>query len=193
MNITPEFASEVKSQGFDVVTLGHAYRINGVIDIWFNGRTMFNLKKNQYSNFNDRKRLVSTALYLADQIGQHSAYKKTAKGNMAYKEFKNLEKKPIAEYYHWDKDTESSAKHLYFIKSGVHVKIGRSLNPKKRLLSLRTGMPLKPQILLVVKNKGHMEMILHKCFSDWRIRGNGEWFMLSQQIQDFITYIKSNR
>lgn len=190
MGITPEFANEIKLKGFDVVTLGHAYRINGVIDVWFNGRTLFNKKKNEYLKFDSREKLVSTAIYLADQLGKHEAFSKTKKGGMTYQEFKHKESNPIAEYYHWDKDTQLSEKHLYFIKSGVHVKIGVSLNPKKRLLELRTGTPEQPKILLVVKNKGHMEKILHKCFSQWRVRSNGEWFMLSQQIQDFIVYVR---
>jgi hypothetical protein len=191
MKITPDFANEIKSQGLDVITLGHAYRLNGVIDVWFNGRTLFNKKKNEYLNFDNREKLVSTAIYLAHQIGKHDAFSKTKKGNITYQEFKHKESKPIAEYYHWNNDKNQSDKHLYFIKSGVHVKIGISSNPKKRLLELRTGTPEQPKILLIVKNKGHMEKVLHKCFSQWRIRKNGEWFMLSKQIKDFITFIKT--
>lgn len=190
MGITPEFANEIKSQGFDVIPLGHAYRINGVIDVWFNGRTLFNKKKNEYLNFDNREKLVSTALYLADQLGKHEAFSKTKKGGMTYQTFKHKETKSTAEYYHWENDKKTSEKHLYFIKSGVHVKIGMSSNPEKRLLELRTGTPEQPKIILIVNNKGHMEKILHKCFSKWRVRGNGEWFMFSQQIQDFISFLR---
>tara|TARA_B100001094_G_C18024945_1_gene717072 strand:- start:500 stop:787 length:288 start_codon:yes stop_codon:yes gene_type:complete len=66
--------------------------------------------------------------------------------------------------------------HLYFIqsdKTGM-IKIGRSLNPQKRLKQLQTGNPNNLKIIYVFKKQGHLETYLHQYLDKWRCKG--EWF-----------------
>lgn len=190
MGITPEFAREITERGFEVVTMGHAYRVNGVVDIWFNGRTLFDINKNDYKNYDNRERLVTEAIKIASSQPKKAPFKPVKSGRLSYQGFRHKEHKPVAEYYHWQNDKKTSEDHLYFMKCGEAVKIGRSLDPNKRILGLKTGNPEEIEILFVAQNKGHMESTLHRCFSDWKVRENSEWFSYSKQIQDFIEYIK---
>lgn len=67
---------------------------------------------------------------------------------------------------------------LYFIqsdKTGM-IKIGRSINPEKRLKQLQTGSSNKLRLIASFKDLGWMERQLHERLKEWRIRENGEWF-----------------
>lgn len=191
MAITPELISELKSKNFEVIIMKHAYRINGCVDIWFNGKKIYDKKKNEYTDVKNQTEGVYLAIKLAQSYGKVDAFKKTEKGRMTYKEFRNRKTSlvPIAEYSHWNNDNKVSEDHLYFILSGINVKIGRSNNPEERLKTLYTGIAEIPSLICVVKNKAHMEFILHKCFSEERIRKDAEWFIYSERIKKFITYI----
>ena len=65
---------------------------------------------------------------------------------------------------------------LYFIQSDLTgmIKIGRSKNPKKRLLQLQTGNPNKLRLVAFFKGMGWQEKILHERLSFYRLEG--EWF-----------------
>jgi hypothetical protein len=68
-------------------------------------------------------------------------------------------------------------KHLYIIGEGdgcAVVKIGKSLDPLKRLAELQTGYPRKLRLLYVEPEAGHLERWLHDCFAEYR--QEGEWF-----------------
>jgi hypothetical protein len=195
-SITPDLLLHLKSQNFDVVTMGHAYRVNGCVDIWFNGKTVFDKQANDYLNFETPQESIARAIQLATNYGKQQAFSlTTARKRMSYQEFKHRKEEinPVAEYYHWNNDKDFSEDCLYFIQSGINVKIGRSIDPKKRLKELSTGIAEKPKILLVVKNKGHMERKLHLYFSLWRIRKDAEWFQLSDQILKFINFLKLDK
>jgi hypothetical protein len=57
--------------------------------------------------------------------------------------------------------------------SGV-VKIGKSVDPQKRLSGLQTGNPRRLRVLHVEPEAGHLEEQLHERFAEIRI--GGEWF-----------------
>lgn len=67
---------------------------------------------------------------------------------------------------------------LYIIQMAVtgDVKIGRSKHPLKRLRQLQTGCPHKLKLILVAKDMGWYETILHRRVAFASIRSNGEWF-----------------
>ena len=79
--------------------------------------------------------------------------------------------------------------HLYFIKAGVNIKIGRSINVAQRLTQLKTGIAEEPQILHIEENKGCIENNLHKIFEDTRVRKDCEWFRESKHLNEFILYL----
>ena len=180
--------TELESKGIEVVKMGHAYRLNGVVDLWFNGRTLYNKKLNEYQNFNLTDNLIDKALSIVEMYPKENSFKTTKKGNISYQQFRHNKKIHKAAYYHWDRNDSKSDDHLYFIKSGPHVKIGRSKNPKERMKSFMTALAMKPKLLHVVKNKGCLETTLHKSFKEHRM--NGEWFNYHEDIQDFISYLK---
>lgn len=86
----------------------------------------------------------------------------------------------------------TSDDHLYFIKSGTYIKIGRSINVLQRLVQLSVGIPEEATILYVAKYKGCIESHLHSAFHNFRIRKDGEWFYESDEIKNFIIYLKNN-
>jgi hypothetical protein len=179
-----------ESRGYEVVTLGHAYRVNGVVDVWFNNRTVFSINKNNYTNYTAQSLQIQAAQNILDKATKKAAFKKRANGRETYQEFRNLKKTKGggAEYYHWSNNKEVSDDSLYFIEVDSKIKIGRSADPARRLKELSTGSPFQPKLILAIPNKGHMEKILHRCFSQSKIKG--EWFRQSAAIFQFIQFLK---
>lgn len=72
--------------------------------------------------------------------------------------------------------TRAAKTAVYFIQGvdGGPVKIGWAANPKKRLLDLQIGSPVKLRILGTIPGGRHHEAFLHKYFAEWHVRG--EWF-----------------
>lgn len=66
-------------------------------------------------------------------------------------------------------------------ESGL-LKIGKSINPRQRMLSLQTGAGSIPELLLVIE--GDSERKLHRRFD--RLRVFGEWFRDDGTISAFI-------
>jgi hypothetical protein len=66
--------------------------------------------------------------------------------------------------------------HLYFIQSDVtgHIKIGRSVDPQRRIRALQTGSPHKLKLVHYFEGLGWREPALHEELSRWRVEG--EWF-----------------
>ena len=66
--------------------------------------------------------------------------------------------------------------YLYIIQSDLTgmIKIGRSINPQKRLKQLQTGNPNKLKLIALFENQGWKEKILHERLSTFRLEG--EWF-----------------
>lgn len=78
-----------------------------------------------------------------------------------------------------------------------YIKIGVSVNPKKRLFELQTGCPFKLHIISsfdlrsISKSSFEIEKALHKILKPFSTYG--EWFEISAyQIPSFIKYIESS-
>lgn len=78
--------------------------------------------------------------------------------------------------------------HVYFVAAGKHVKIGFSTAPLERLKALQTSHPETLEILHAVPGTQLMERSFHKRFAKGRVRG--EWFLLSPEVRQFITWLK---
>lgn len=65
---------------------------------------------------------------------------------------------------------------LYFMQEKItgRIKIGRSVDPERRLKSLQTGNGNQIRIIAVFKGEGYRESYLHDELARWR--GKGEWF-----------------
>ena len=87
--------------------------------------------------------------------------------------------------YKWS--TEKPSLRVYFIQAGENgpIKIGRSTNPMKRLLSLQTGASEPLRLLATIPTVGpQLEAELHREFAHLRLYG--EWFSPETDLMDFI-------
>lgn len=73
---------------------------------------------------------------------------------------------------------------VYFIKAGDLVKIGHSVNIKKRLETLQVASPVTLTLIGTMEGNYHLEQKLHLQFARYRVRG--EWFELSEPIKEYI-------
>lgn len=81
---------------------------------------------------------------------------------------------------------------VYFIKDLItgNIKIGRAVNPIKRLKSLQTGNPNKLVIVTTQEGGEKLENELHRRFAASRIIG--EWFSPSKELEDYISALKQS-
>lgn len=77
--------------------------------------------------------------------------------------------------------TLSPKTYLMLDNNNGYIKIGRSINPKKRETTLQSE---KPDITLLKICHCNIETKLHKMFKDKRVRG--EWFSLSKEDISYI-------
>lgn len=186
--------TELKGKGIEVVELHHAFRLNGVIDLWKFEATVFELPTKEQKTFKDRNEAYKYAVKMLEVHEKRAAFKKTANGRIAYQEFKHTKVSNVfeAEYMHWKASCNKVGEdHLYFIANEVgEVKIGRSKNPQQRLKDLNTSSATGLKLLHVASNKGVMERQLHKCFED--IALTGEWFAYTERIDRFIEFVKTH-
>lgn len=71
--------------------------------------------------------------------------------------------------------------YIIYSKATNLVKIGKSINPEKRKMSLQTASGQELEILLITKIS---ENELHERF--YKLRMKGEWFKYDKPIKDFI-------
>ena len=80
--------------------------------------------------------------------------------------------------------------YIYFIATKDKIKIGYTKNSvEKRLKQLQTGNDENLVLLGYLRGESEEEKILHKQFSKYRIRHNGEWFFPADEL---IEYINNN-
>jgi hypothetical protein len=64
------------------------------------------------------------------------------------------------------------------------VKIGRASNIAKRMRALQSASPVTLKLLAVLSTNQNDELELHKRWA--HLRGQGEWFQLSDELLAFI-------
>lgn len=74
--------------------------------------------------------------------------------------------------------------YVYFLRVGVRVKIGTSINLKTRVSALRSGIAGKSALTHATLGDRALESQLHYRFKTDRIRG--EWFRFSDEIRAWI-------
>jgi hypothetical protein len=74
------------------------------------------------------------------------------------------------------KENNRSSSKTYLIYDGCLYKIGKSINPEKRLKSIRSQNP-KAEIVHIIESD--IELSLHKRFKNKRV--HHEWFDLSER------------
>ena len=78
---------------------------------------------------------------------------------------------------------------IYFLKSDKYVKIGYSKNPKKRISILKISIPFEMEVIGIIEGDLKKESQLHRMFSKLRVQG--EWFLLTEEIIDYIRSCKN--
>ncbi|TPK59010.1 MULTISPECIES: GIY-YIG nuclease family protein [unclassified Mesorhizobium] len=74
--------------------------------------------------------------------------------------------------------------HVYFLKAGNAVKIGRSTNLRGRIQSLQTGSAHEARIVKILRGGKRREKEFHKRFAEYRLRG--EWFDLRGSLAKYL-------
>lgn len=77
---------------------------------------------------------------------------------------------------------------VYFVQSidGGPVKIGRSIKPQERLLSLQTANPDPLCVVATMPGGATVERVMHVTFAADRIRAGGEWFNPSPALAALV-------
>lgn len=75
---------------------------------------------------------------------------------------------------------------IYFVRVQDFVKIGFTVDPQKRLLELQTASPFSLELLCQHEGNRNKEAELHRRFAKYRVRPDGEWFHLDQEVKNYI-------
>ncbi len=83
--------------------------------------------------------------------------------------------------------------YVYLIgcRSTNTLKIGLSVNPKKRLSTLQTSSPYRLSIIRTIPGGADVERLLHQEFQSLKM--SGEWFKWSNKIIDRFESLANNR
>lgn len=80
--------------------------------------------------------------------------------------------------------TRSDDDHLYFVKGGDFIKIGRTSDPKRRLGALQVSATEKLEYIKIFYYRGCYEFLIHDLFDYLRVRG--EWFKDHPDLRNYI-------
>ena len=72
---------------------------------------------------------------------------------------------------------------IYLISDGKFIKIGKSVNPNRRLKQLQTGSNEKLSLLAIYDRPDYMEKRLHHLLRGFKSRLKSEWFYFPDQKQ----------
>lgn len=181
-----------KIHDVEITEMQHAYRINGVIDLYKNGGTCYDIVLNVYERINEEDKRLLWCIEKLDTHEKRLPFKNKNKNGISYQEFKHEKRKELtnlyegqdAEDYHWKQNTDKMGEDdLYFLFHDSKVKIGRSKDVKKRMSELSTGLS-GTYTAYVWMGKGFIESTLHRCFEDFNT--NREWFKDNERIRRFI-------
>lgn len=101
-------------------------------------------------------------------------------------------------YYQWRYEVVMAHRkvrvggYIYFVGlgqgSGGLVKIGRSVNPIKRIRGLRTSAPYGLYVMGIfpVEDAAGSEALIHRMFEDDRVSPKNEWFRLTPYLRMYI-------
>jgi hypothetical protein len=80
--------------------------------------------------------------------------------------------------------------YVYFLLAGNFVKIDKTTgDPSARISTLQTGCPYPISLLAHILGGQTKEFELHRKFSKYRVRKNGEWFHHTGKLAEFISEI----
>lgn len=204
-----EYLDRLSKQGYSIYHMKHAYRINGIVDLYKHGNCVYDKRNNTYHKFD--------TLELAMQFAEKSVHGtkpepnfKQNNGKISYKEFKRnefnagmvhktmsardriihtiLHGKPLelqethAEDYHWRLNEETTDCDMYIVFHRDMAKIGKSKNVRNRIEALSTGLSHEVTVYRF-PGRGHMEAVMHRVFKEFRSKG--EWFYANERIVRF--------
>ena len=98
---------------------------------------------------------------------------------------REMAKTSIRKLIQWSDEADEAdeeSKYTYFIRCQSFIKIGKTSDIRKRLISLQTGNPF--EITLIGYLNGDKEKQIHELFFEFHHKN--EWFYLSQEIIDYV-------
>lgn len=176
MDRLSSFIDSIEHDGYSILRLKHAYRINGGLDIYRRSYTVFTKSDNKYHKYKTEDDMLSSVKSMLVNLPKVDNYKQ-AKNGIGYREFKQVmysqKDSSHAEDFHWRINEYSSDDHMYFLFHRDTTKIGRTKNINRRIKALSTSLSHDYNVFLF-NNKGHMEKVMHMVFAEFRT--SREWF-----------------
>lgn len=186
----------VLSKIYQCNEMKHAWRFNGIVDIYKNGNNVFSKIDHTHRKFNH---LIDLEMYVLEILKPNKSVSKfEVKAKPTYKDFKNkimpavmqstLTEKP--EDYHWHSNSEIKGDSMYFLFHNGFVKIGRTKDMANRINQLKTSLSCDYECF-VFEGKGYLERKFHHIFN--KFRQSGEWFMDDVRFRAFVSKRLSNK
>jgi hypothetical protein len=192
-----DYVNSLIRLGYKIYELQHAYRINGIVDIYKSGRCVYDKRTNQYFKCSSEEVAIKMTGDLIKGTKPQDNFKKRKNG-ISYQEFSNNKMKfnaveahigldsllneSHAEDYHWRNNQETSDSHMYMIFHRDTVKIGKSKDVAKRVKELSTALSHDVTVF-IFPGRGHMETKMHQIFKEYRT--SREWFTTCHRIKRF--------
>jgi|SRR5579859_7241448 len=76
-------------ENYETIELLHAWRFNGIVDVYKSKPTIFVLPENKYYRFSNDEEFADIAINFLEFYPPRPAFKKLPSGRMAYQEFKH--------------------------------------------------------------------------------------------------------
>ena len=176
MDRLSRFIDSLEDDGYSILRLKHAYRINGGLDIYRRAYTVFTKADNKYHKYKTEDDMFTAVKSMLTGLQKVDNYKQMKNG-IGYREFKQMiyyeKDSSHAEDFHWRINEEVSDDHMYFLFHRDTTKIGRTKDIHRRIKDLSTSLSHDYSVYMF-KNKGHMEKVMHKVFDGFRT--SREWF-----------------
>ena len=81
-------------------------------------------------------------------------------------------------------EIKKKTSYVYFIQQNNKLKIGKSVNPKKRMKTFQTGSPYKLKLLGFFKGSYSAEDKVFEDLKEYHVRG--EWYEYCDEVCDYI-------
>lgn len=184
---------DVLRRNYTMNELAHAWRFNGIVDIYKNGQCVYNKKENKYDKPNTISEMEIHVLSILNKYPAEVFHVSLRKGKTK-PTYQDLVKRIIPavheqittikpEDYHWQLNKERSNDDMYFLFHNGFVKIGRSRDMDRRIRQLKTSLSSDYECYLFF-GKGYLETKFHSIFKEYR--QHGEWFTEHQRMREFV-------
>lgn len=151
--------------------------IQSYLDLFFQTTNAY-IDDNQSVFQDKRNQLIESACQIRDKFA--IPFDEVCRFANEYHDFTNLVN---------GKFIRSQCDHLYFVRGGNFIKIGRTLDLKTRISQLQVSSIERLEYIKIFKLRGCYEFWVHDIFDYLRVRG--EWFQNHKDIHNYIELLST--